>query len=187
VAVVRACYRRTSRYQLMSDKRYYLCEFRIDGGRLYVVWFTSDKDGLARLSDGKIASSADEHQTRAFCEANAMPLEPDSPAIYDFDEIAVWCSRPAAGKIDPISFLNAWNMLDDALCALSGVRSPYDVTSHRPGANHIYDKLFWANNLPSVTPPGKHYEPIWSPEEIEMMAEIYRLGLIELRVVIQDP
>jgi hypothetical protein len=116
-----------------------------------------------------------------------MPVDPESPAIYDFDGIAAWCSSPVAETIDPVSFLDAWNMLDDALSVRSDVRSLYDVTSRRPGANYIYDKLFWANNLPAVTPLGEHYEPVWSPEEIEMMAQIYRLGLVELRAAIQDP
>jgi hypothetical protein len=104
---------------------------------------------------------------------------------YDFDKIAAWCSGPAAETIDPVSFLNTWNMLDDALRVPSGVRSLYDATSHRPEANHIYEKLFYGNNLPAITPHGAHYEPIWSPEEVERMAHIYRLGLAELRASLQ--
>jgi hypothetical protein len=163
----------------MSDKTYYLCEFRIDGRRLYVVWYSNDKDGLARLSDGKIASSAEERQMRAFCHANSMSLMPEPPVAYDFDIIVAWCNRPTAETIDPVSFLNVWNMLDDAQSFQFEVRSLYDMTSR--GAQEIYDKLFFANNLPAVTPPGARYEPVWSQEEIEVLSHIYRLGLAELR------
>jgi hypothetical protein len=175
-----------SDYQVMSVKTYYQCEFRIDGRRLYVVWYTNDEDGVVRQSDGKIASFANEHQLHAFCEANAMSLK--DPAIYDecdFDEIAAWCSRPAAEAIDPVAFLVAWNMLDDALRVQFDARSQYWTKSQTPLANKMYEKLFWGNNLPAVTPPGKHYEPIWSQEEVETLSRVFFLGLAELRASIQ--
>ena len=53
-------------------------------------------------------------------------------------------------------------------------------------AGKIYDKLFFANNLPAVTPRGASYEPIWSEDEVELLSRIYRFGLAELRASIQD-
>jgi hypothetical protein len=71
----------------MTDQRYYLSEFRFDRRRMYVVWYSNDKDGLARSADGKIASFADESQVHAFCRANGLSLMPQPPAVYDFDLI----------------------------------------------------------------------------------------------------
>ena len=48
-------------------------------------------------------------------------------------------------------------------------------------AQVIYDKLFWGCNLPSMTPPGMHYEPTWSPEEITTVVEVLHSGLRLLR------
>jgi hypothetical protein len=107
-------------------------------------------------------------------------LEP--PAVCDFDKVAAWCGSPTAGSIEPTAFLNAWNMLEDA----HGFRLEvplHDVSSQRAGK--IYDKLFFANNLPAVTPRGASYEPIWSEAEIELLSRIYRFGLAELRASIQ--
>jgi hypothetical protein len=59
-----------------------------------------------------------------------------------------------------------------------------DISSKRAGK--IYDKLFFANNLPAVTPRGASYEPIWSEGEIELLSRIYRFGLAELRAGIQN-
>ena len=41
----------------------------------------------------------------------------------------------------------------------------------------IYDKLFWGNNLPSLTPKGRHYVSEWSPDELAALAEVLSAGL----------
>jgi hypothetical protein len=163
----------------MTDQRYYLCEFRLDGRRLYVVWYSNDKDGLVRSADGKVASFADESQIHAFCRANGLSLMPQPPAVYDFDLIDAWCRRPTAEAIDPSAFLNAWNMLEDALSVRFYAPDVDDMTAGR--AEKIYDKLFFGNNLPAITPAGVSYEPVWSHDEIETLSRIYRLGLTALR------
>lgn len=164
----------------MSGKRhYYLCEFRIDGRRLYVVWYSDDEDGFVLWGNGKIASSTDEQRMRAFCDENAVQQVSDWTEVYDFDSLATWCSRPAANMVDPSLFLNAWNMFDDVCRVRSAEYSLYGAASSR--AQTIYEKVFYANNLPAMTPPGEHYEPEWSGWELEEMSRIFRLGLAELR------
>jgi hypothetical protein len=167
----------------MDERKYYLCELLLDRRRLYVVWYSDEVDGLVRLKDGKIASFADERQVRAFCRENGLSLMLEPPAVYDFDKVATWCGSPAAGSIEPTAFLNAWNMLEDARGSRLDVHLN-DISSKRAGK--IYDKLFFANNLPAVTPRGASYEPIWSEGEIELLSRIYRFGLAELRAGIQN-
>ena len=48
-------------------------------------------------------------------------------------------------------------------------------------AQVIYDKLYWGCNLPSMTPPGMHDEPIWSREEITTVVAVLHCGLRMLR------
>lgn len=167
----------------MDERKYYLCELLLDRRRLYVVWYSDAVDGLVRLKDGKIASFADERQVRAFCCENGISLMLEPPAVYDFDRIAAWCDSPTAGSIEPVAFLNAWNMLEDAR-GFGLDAHLHDASSQRAGK--IYDKLFFANNLPAVSPRGASYEPIWSEDEIELLSRIYRFGLAELRAGIQD-
>jgi hypothetical protein len=167
----------------MDERKYYLCELLLDRRRLYVVWYSDEVDGLVRLKDGKIASFADEHQVRAFCREDGISLMLEPPAVYDLDKVAVWCGSPAAGSIEPTAFLNAWNMLEDAHGSRLDAHLD-DISSQRAGK--IYDKLFFANNLPAVKPRGASYEPIWLEDEIELLSRIYRFGLAELRASIQD-
>ena len=167
----------------MDERKYYLCELLFDRRRLYVVWYSDEVDGLVRLKDGKIASFADERQARAFCRENGISIMLEPPAVYDFDKVAMWCDSPASGSIEPTAFLNAWNMLEDARGLRLDAHLP-EISSQRAGK--IYDKLFFANDLPAVTPRGASYEPIWSEGEIELLSRIYRVGLVELRVGIQE-
>jgi hypothetical protein len=168
----------------MSERRYYLCEFRIDGRRLYAVWYSNADDGLVRSKRGKIASFSDEPQAWEFCRDIGITLLAEPPVVYDFDAIETWCGSPAAGSFRPVAFLNAWNMLDDAHGFKSGAHSLYEIVSQRAG--ELYEKLFLANNLPAVTPPDAHYEPVWSQDEIELLTRIYRFGLTELRANLHD-
>jgi len=167
----------------MDERKYYLCELLLDRRRLYVVWYSGEVDGLVRLKDGNIASFAAELQVRAFCRENGLSIMLAPSAVYDFDKMAMWCDSPASGSIEPTAFLNAWNMLEDAHGSRLDAHL-HDISPQRAGK--IYDKLFFANNLPAVTPRGASYEPIWSEGEIELLSRIYRFGLAELRAGIQN-
>ena len=41
----------------------------------------------------------------------------------------------------------------------------------------VYDKLFFGNNLPAMTPPGEHYDPTWSDAEIRILCSVIAAGL----------
>ncbi|WP_315738016.1 MULTISPECIES: hypothetical protein [unclassified Bradyrhizobium] len=166
----------------MGQRNYYLCQFLFDGQRPYVIWASNNTDELIRLSNGKIATFRDESGAAEFCRVAGISLMAEPAVVYDFDRIAAWCTNAAIRDIDPAAFLNAWNMLDDAHSFKSGVRSLHEHSLSEAG--YVYDKLFWANNLPSVTPIGTHYDPAWSEEDMKQMSHIFRLGLAELRASI---
>lgn len=64
------------------------------------------------------------------------------------------------------------NLLDD-ICRSIGQPLRFDG----PTANRVYDKLFWGLNLPSVTPAGGHYVPLWSRREIRKLHQVITAGL----------
>lgn len=45
----------------------------------------------------------------------------------------------------------------------------------------VYDKLFRGCNLPSRTPEGEHYMPLWTGAETRLLKHLLLLGLTELR------
>jgi hypothetical protein len=46
-------------------------------------------------------------------------------------------------------------------------------------ASELYHKVFFANNLPAVTPNGATYTPLWSSEELARLSHTLRLGLAQ--------
>lgn len=56
-------------------------------------------------------------------------------------------------------------------------------------ADKCYDKLFYGNNLPSVTPPGEHYSPHFDDHEQRVIHEILDRGRVILasHLYLQSP
>jgi hypothetical protein len=75
-------------------------------------------------------------------------------------------------ELDCDLILNFWNTIGDVAKSL-GIE--FYGNERNSILNTIYDKLFFGNNLPVVTPEGKSYHPLWEFGEIQ-----------EIRKVIQD-
>jgi len=104
-----------------------------------------------------------------------LSLVPDEPARYDFDQLREWCIGAEASGVDCPALLNAWNFFDDLARLHDDAESDYAKLSR--GAETSYDKLFWGNNLPSMTPPGESFTPVWSAEELEDIRRVMEAGL----------
>ena len=148
---------------------YYLCSYRLHESAGYLIWFTDEEGGV---EDGVVTSPEAllqifRSQSDAEIQARNLNilLSEENPAFYDMTVISDWVDTPAAETVDCSAFDNAWNMFGDI--ALS-TGSAFDAD--RTQTRRIYQKLFWGCNLPSVTPPGQRYGPLWDTEEIEALA-----------------
>jgi hypothetical protein len=148
--------------------KYYACRVRLDGVARFVAWYTADLDGFLRDPDGRLVVTDT-------AEALGVPLAAAEPVGYDFDRIQVWCAAPDATGVDCRAFLDAWNFLDDLAGLHAGADTPHKRLSRE--AAGVYDKLFWGNNLPAVTPPGERFEPSWSPTELAAIRRVFESGL----------
>jgi hypothetical protein len=126
-----------------------------------------DDNGFV-LSFSSVAAAMDTAQ------ANGWNVESEEPFAYDIDGIEQWC-RSDAGIRDCTDLLNAWNLLVD----MPGGQNLFRAADAR--ARGLYDKLFKACNVPSMTPPGEHYEPVWTASETTALKHLLLLGMAELR------
>jgi hypothetical protein len=147
---------------------YYPCRVRLDGKPRFVAWYTAGRDGFLRGPGGQLV-------TADTTEALGVPLATAEPAGYEFDRIRAWCAAPDPAGVDCRAFLDAWNFLDDLTGLHAGADTPHTRLSR--AAARVYDKLFWGNNLPAVTPPGERFEPSWSPEELAAISGVFESGL----------
>lgn len=62
------------------------------------------------------------------------------------------------------TLIEGWNFIEDLAYTL-GLDQELDKLNS-PTMKKVYNKCFFGNNLPSITPERKSYNPIWREEEI---------------------
>jgi hypothetical protein len=77
--------------------------------------------------------------------------------------------------------LDGWNFIEDLLKTIGAKKELR--TLRTPLLNKAYDKFFYGVNLPSVTPEGKSYSPLWLAEEILALRREFRTVWHNLRRV----
>ena len=162
---------------------YFPCRIRLNGAFVFVLWYQDDRDGFVYSTGCRLLVADSVEALTDQAAVQGMPVEPEAPAEYDFDRIREWCRRPMAEAVDCPTFLITWNFLDD----LAGLHTAPDTAYSRlsQAAAGSYDKLFWGNNLPSVTPPGERFAPSWSSDELAAIRRVFEagLGLLEAGLV----
>lgn len=96
-------------------------------------------------------------------------------AIVDMDKVfkvlaALRSERPASQRTCQL-LLDGWNTLEDMARSINV--SP-DEYGDKGMLKIIYDKLFYGNNLPAVTPSNRNYQPLFSGAEREAMRRYIR-------------
>jgi len=160
-------------------RHYSICKFQLDGQQRFFIWYMDEKDGVVVDENCQFIIFKSELDAAHFASSRELPLEDGAPVFFDLEQVSTWCKLPTADAVDCEGFLNAWNLLDDISSSCNEFPSPFGHISKRE--NDLYDKLFYGNNLPSITPAGEHYEPEWTEEEIKRLNRVLQLGLVELR------
>jgi hypothetical protein len=100
----------------------------------------------------------------AECESNFS----DEISEMDFDKFWICVKNLKSNKSSSTktcnTLLNGWNFIEDLIRTV-GQKSDL-LKLRNPVLDKIYDKVFYGNNLPSITPEGKIYHPVWTRKEI---------------------
>lgn len=152
---------------------HYIVRFTWREALHFVIWYTNSEDGIV-VNNGKPVVFNDIDECKQFAHLSGIAILEESLNRYDFDRISEWVSAPKADLIESDHFLDAWNLVDDIVSSLDDDVS-YGVTKDEE--QNVYDKLFWANNLPAVTPEDSEYVPMWTSEEINALALSLSRGL----------
>ncbi|MEW5858947.1 MAG: hypothetical protein AB1861_16445 [Cyanobacteriota bacterium] len=161
--------------------KYFIFWYRLDQVDSYLIWYENEPDGVILDSTGIVPIFPEIDRLLAYVGSLGLHLEKQELILLDLDVVKHWLDKQRNTHIDCDRFLCAYNLFSDV--ALSVDDNGFDRDRQR--TNSIYNKLFWGNNLPVVTPLGKHYEPIWRDDEIEMLRELLEYGLKMFRRVTQ--
>lgn len=160
----------------MSEVVRYLCVARLNGAEHVLLW-EDDDSGPSRVvvdEEGFVRSFPTAAAAVAAAAADGWTVSPEDASTYDLDAIEAWC-RSSADVQGCIELLNTWNLLVD----LPDGENLFRAADAR--ALGLYDKLFGGCNLPSMTPPEAHYEPLWTAPETAALKHVLLLGLAEFR------
>ncbi len=131
--------------------------FRLFGQDRFVLWVQDDVDVVLKTDAGRIATFDTVEKAQQFAaQRNVTITMPDGDPSLQLDWIADGGSF-VTGDIDCIETISAWNLFADIAATFPEQSAHFRSVDRRP--HTIYDKVFWGNNLPAVTPEGERYEP----------------------------
>lgn len=158
----------------------YAVGLRFGGFDQFFVWYSGESDGVLLSSPDRISVFPTMLELERYAARQNLKLETESAPLYDCDRLARWLAEPSRERPDCPFLLDMWNMFNDVACSLG------DSLAEPSGADKVYDKLFWGCNLPVVTPPGKHFEPCWSADDLSILSAVLAFGLKLLRAAVED-
>jgi hypothetical protein len=148
---------------------------------VYFIWVSESnanvRDRVLLDAENLIPAFSSEGAAREFATANVSTVSEGLAHTYHFDVLAEWCATPRAADLDVKAALDAWNLFTDLEYKSDEATNLFDQVQE--SANALYDKLFWANNLPSVTPDGEKFTPDWEQTELARLSWVLRAGLRE--------
>ncbi|RYX81074.1 hypothetical protein EON83_25650 [bacterium] len=164
-------------------KSYYQLWYRLDNNDRYLIWYDvqeADKelDGIVLDAEGRIPVFTSPEALSDYAQARSLVIEDDDePLLHDLDVVAHWLETEeweteTLAEINCEEFLAAWNLFADVSRSIKG---SFDGDHDHTG--DIYGKLFWGNNLPSLTPEGECYIPDWSEQEQHIIRDVMSQGL----------
>lgn len=162
----------------MKNGSYFACWFRLNQLDQYLIWIYDDPDSVFLDETGRIPVFQTEMDLARYAQSKDIELVNEAPILNNLDAVEEW-SKTIYNPIDCSELLGAWNLFTDISYAL---KEPFlgnrDYNEPRTTArDHVYDKLFYGNNVYGLTPEGTYYVPVWTTEERETLAGIITDGL----------
>jgi hypothetical protein len=143
------------------------------GKRTFLVWRTrkDEPDTFKLDSNNRLVSAKSEQELRNLLGNDSEQLRRSESTTIDLDKFWRALRNLKAGTSSSTKtctiLLDGWNFIEDLLRTVGLTQEIKKL--HFPVLNKVYRKLFHGCNLPSITPEGKSYNPIWLQEEISLL------------------
>lgn len=141
------------------------------GKKTILIWQTNGRDTFMTESDNRLLQSSTVNNLKKILKSKATKVHWSDYVEIDFDKF--WTalrnlrSKKASSSKTCKDILAGWNFIEDMGRTFNLKKEMMQLRSRL--LDKAYDKLFWGCNLPSVTPEGKSYSPLWSTAEINSL------------------
>ncbi|MDE6797246.1 MAG: hypothetical protein K2J36_04460 [Ruminococcus sp.] len=140
-------------------------------GSEFLIWYEDENnENRVYTSGGKIICFPSEEKARR--KADELNINITDTCYYDVERLIYWFTTHQK-EMDCEFLIDFWNMFSDIANSVGKELEP--IKTRR--INRCYNKLFWGLNLPTVTPEGCEYEPVFTKRERKLIREIMRRGL----------
>lgn len=148
---------------IILEKEYYEYGILLGGRVNWILWYTNTSDGLACDLVGRIMVFETSPVLRDYATSTGLKVA-EASTVLDLDSVRRWVDGPPSIPADYPTLLNTWNLWDD-------IRGTLDCSTLNQDTDveQVYDKLFWANNPPALTPEGECFIPEWSEHELGIL------------------
>ncbi|WP_146106452.1 hypothetical protein [Desulfobulbus oralis] len=162
------------------------------GNLTILIWITNDneRDSFLLDKDKQLVTSSNIEGFSKILGTDFNKVHWNEGSYIDFDKFLISLKTlkvdKSSSKSTCIRLLNGWNFIEDILHTFNMVDEIKKLKT--PTLNKVYEKIFHGNNLQSITPEGKSYNPLWTRSEIKEVRgtflEIWNLllqkGIIKL-------
>ena len=154
---------------------YFRCLYRHKNVERFLIWFSDDQDGVFVDASHRVPTFASAAALEtAFPSLVGAEIVPETPILHDLDAVESRCRANGPLTIDCNDILAAWNLFSDVARSVGDAGTSYLASDSVLG--HEYEKLFFGNNLPALTPPEEHHTPTWTDDEIDDIRRHVILG-----------
>jgi hypothetical protein len=160
---------------------YYPFLFDINKNEFYCIWYSADKDGFL-TENNKIKVFETENMLFNYAKVKNIQFMDNKINSISIDYAISWLTRKNP-IIKCVYFLDYWNHISDLAYS---VGENFYGDLREESINKVYDKLFLGNNLPTVTPKGKKYKPIWNHEQRKILVDIIKDGIRIINLYIKN-
>lgn len=144
-----------------------IINFILETKNYYLIWYTEDvtENEKILIENNKLNNFNCLEDIKVFIKENTENCNKSLKIVkYDIDSILIDIKNVNISNTTAI--LEFWNIMIDILNNLNIHIYEHEIY------NKIYDKLFYAENLPSINTSNKKYKPIFDKNEIQ---DIYDL------------
>ena len=161
----------------MNNTKYYQYGLCLDAREAYLIWIgDDDQDSVMTNKNGKVVCYLNSVTLLKDANKSGLVIEPEPSMLLDLDRLSTWLQMKNVQVVDCEMLLNAWNLFQDVA---TSINVAFDTD--RKITNKIYEKLFFGNNLPTITPKGKKYQPTWTMQELKVIRKVLSNGLALFR------
>lgn len=154
---------------MLSNKYEYvnILRFIFSDGEKYLIWHNDDKGkDVVEIVGSKILVFDTLEKAEEYAGNDCECRE------YDFSELERFIHSHDK-YFNCKLILDFWNIFNDIVYSF-GEKIPDERTKR---SDRCYNKLFWGNNLPAVTPDGCEYEPVFTRKERKNIRRILSYGM----------